>query len=86
MDFWDNHGLIFLLGLTFFPRFTTLFFTMTPFGFLAWIGWIFAPHLLVAFYASFRYWDQNPFLVIIAWIIALAGTSGEAKVVHSVRR
>ena len=79
MNFWDNHGILFLLGLTFFPRITTLFFMATPFGFLAWLGWIFTPHLLVAFYASFKYWDTNPVLVIIAWIVALCGTGAEAE-------
>jgi uncharacterized membrane protein YGL010W len=86
MDFWDNHGIIFLLGLTFFPRITTLFFMATPFGLVAWLGWIFAPHFLVAFYASFKYWDQNPGLVIMAWIIAFIGTGSEGKVADSARR
>jgi len=82
MDFWDYHGFLFLLGLTFFPRITTLFFMATPFGFLAWLGWIFTPHLLVAIY-SLKYWDQNPILVIMAWIIAFVGTGGEGKAVNS---
>ena len=81
MNFFDYHGVLFLLGLAFFPRITTLFFMATPFGVIAWIGWILCPHLLVAFY-SLMYWDSNPVLVIIAWIIALCGTSTEAETVR----
>lgn len=85
MDFWQTHGWVFLLGLTFFPRITTLFFTTASFGVLHVLGWFFAPHLLVAFMASARYWDTNPGLVIMAWLVAIGGTSGESKVVTSTR-
>ena len=44
-----------------------------------WLGWLFAPHLLVAF-LSLAYWHTNPILVITAWIIALGGTGGEGEV------
>ena len=84
MNFWDYHGILFLLGLTFFPRITTLFFMATPFGLLAWLGWVFTPHLLVAFY-SLKYWDQNPVLVVVAWIMVFVGTGGETKMVSSRR-
>lgn len=85
MDFWDVHGLLFLFGCAFFPRITTLFFTVTSFGFLHIVGWIFAPHFLVAFIASFTYWDTNPVLVIIAWFIAFAGTGGEVAAVNKIQ-
>ena len=83
MNFWDYHGILFLLGVTFFPRITTLFFTAVTFGFWAILGWIFAPHLLVAIYATTYYWDSNPILCVIAWCVAIGGTGGEAKVVHN---
>lgn len=74
-----NHGIFFLVGLAIFPRITLLFFAATPFGWLAWIGWLFAPHLLVAI-LSLAYWDAHPFLVIVAWIMAIIGTGGEGGV------
>ncbi len=74
-----DHGIFFLIGLALFPRITLLFFASTPFGFLAWLGWLFAPHLLVAI-LSLSYWDTHPVLVVIAWLFALGGTGGEAKV------
>jgi ABC-type long-subunit fatty acid transport system fused permease/ATPase subunit len=77
MNFWDHHGILFLLGVTFFPRITTLFFASVSFGFWAILGWIFTPHLLVAIYATTYYWDSNPILCIIAWCMALLGTGGE---------
>lgn len=80
IDFWQVHGIFFLIFITIFPRLTMLFAVTIPFGILAWLGWIFAPHLTVAILATQYYWHTNPILCIIAWIIALAGTGGEAKV------
>ncbi|MGB8193239.1 MAG: hypothetical protein WCF67_15020 [Chitinophagaceae bacterium] len=80
MNFWDYHGILFLLGMTIFPRITLLFFASVSFGFWAMLGLIFAPHLLVAIYATIYYWDANPILCIISWIVALGGTGGEAKI------
>lgn len=71
-----HHGIWFLIGLALFPRITLLFFAATPFGWLAWLGWLFAPHLLVAI-LSLPFWPTHPVLVVIAWIMALAGTGAE---------
>jgi hypothetical protein len=79
MEFWANHSIWFLFGLMFFPRITLLFFAVTPFGWLAWIGRLIAPHFLVAI-LSLQYWNENPVLVIGAWIVAFGGTGGEARV------
>lgn len=81
MDFWQEHGIFFLIFITLFPRLTMLFAVTVPFGFLAWFGWLFFPHLTVAILATQYYWQTNPILCIIAWFVALAGTGGEAKVV-----
>lgn len=78
MDFFDNYGIFTLIFLTFFPRLTLLFGTFVSGGWLWWLGWVFTPHLLVAF-LSLPYWDTNPVLVIFAWLIALGGTSAEVK-------
>lgn len=82
INFWDVHGIFFLLFITFFPRLTMLFAVTIPFGFLAWFGWLIAPHFTVAILATEYYWHTNPILCIIAWCIAFAGTGGEAKAVH----
>jgi hypothetical protein len=81
-DFWSVHTVLFLFFITFFPRLTMLFAVNLSFGLLAWVGWIFAPHITVAILATEYYWQTNPILCIIAWFVALAGTGGEFKLVH----
>lgn len=75
--FWQHHGLLFLVGITLFPRLTMLVAVPGPFSLLAWLGWAFAPHFLVAFLATSLYWQTNPVLCVIAWAVAFGGTGGE---------
>lgn len=77
-----GHGVFFLIGLALFPRITLLLFAATPFGWLAWLGWLFGPHFLVAV-LSLPFWHTHPLLVIVAWMMALAGTGGEGQVARS---
>lgn len=79
MDFFDQHTVIALIGLALLPRITLLVASFATGGLLWWLGWVFTPHILVAI-LSLRYWDTNPVLVVIAWIFALLGTSGECRV------
>jgi hypothetical protein len=85
IGFFEAHTLawLWLLGLAIFPRITLLFIG-GPFGFLHWLGWLFAPHLLVALMGTARYWDTNPWLCVIAWVVALVGSSGEGGAVANV--
>lgn len=78
MNFFNNHGVLCLICLAIFPRITLLVASFATGGVLWWLGWLFAPHLLVAILAL-HYFNSNPFLVIIAWIIAFSGTSAEYK-------
>lgn len=79
-DFFHSHTfpVLLLLGLALFPR-ITLLFVGGPFGVVHWLGWVFAPHLLVAILATTRYWDTDPFLCVVAWFVAFAGTGGESR-------
>lgn len=82
-NFWDHHGIIFLVLIALFPR-LTLLFSSVPFGGLFWwLGFIFAPRILVAVLATITYGSSNPILVIISWIIALSGESGEKYYVNN---
>jgi hypothetical protein len=79
-------GWLMLAGLAIFPR-ITLLFVGPHFGLLAWLGWIFCPHFVVAIIATTKYWDSDPLLCVVAWVFALAGTGGEGRVAHrGVRR
>lgn len=76
-DFWAVHGLLFLLGLMFFPRITVFFFSAVTGGILFWIVFLFFPRIVVAILAVVHYWDTNPILVICAFIWCLGGESSE---------
>jgi hypothetical protein len=76
-NFWDHHGLVFLVAIAFFPRLTLFFSGVPTGGLLWWLGFFFAPRLLVAVLATLTYWYQNPVLVVIAWLVAIGGESSE---------
>lgn len=82
-NFWDHHGIFFLLCITIFPR-LTLFFSSVPFGGLIWwLGFFFAPRILVAALATVAYWHSNPALVMVSWLVAISGESGEKYFVRN---
>ena len=86
MNYWDVHGVLFLVFVAIFPRITMLVACAGPFGILTWLGWAFMPHLTVAILATTNYWDTNPILCIVSWFVALGGTGGEAKVARHGRQ
>lgn len=79
MDFFSTHSEVQIIFLALFPRLTLLFGSFASGGVLWWLGWLFTPRFLVAF-LSLRYWDTNPVLVTIAWVLAFCGTSVEVIV------
>ena len=88
MDFFsvhDGHSVLLLIGLALFPRITMLF-VGGPFGVLAWLGWFFVPHFTVALFATFRYWETNPFLVAVGWFCALSFSGAESSTAVRVSR
>lgn len=82
VDFWDVHGIFFLVFMFFFPRLTLLFSSVAFGGILWWLGWFIAPRLLVAILATIAYWHINPILVIITWFWAFGGESFEKRGAH----
>jgi len=83
INFWDVHGLLFILCMFFFPRLTMLFATTVGGGFLYWLGWLLAPRLTVAIIATTCFWTTNPVLCVLTWIWALGGESCEKSVAVS---
>ncbi|MGE0173277.1 MAG: hypothetical protein AB7T49_10840 [Oligoflexales bacterium] len=86
MDFWDVHGIWFIFFMALFPRLTLLFSSVAFGGFLWWLGWVFAPRLLVAILATSAYWETNTVLVVLTWIWALSGETAEKGVAVKTRR
>jgi hypothetical protein len=80
IDFWQVHGLGFILCMCFFPRLTMLFSTTVGAGPLYWFGWVFAPRLTVAILATSYFWHTNTILCVFAWFWALVGEVGEKEV------
>ena len=76
--YWINNNLLFLIILTLFPRFSLLFANVSG-NILFWIGWLFLPRIMIAFFATIFYWETNPILVILSWIFAFGGESAEKK-------
>lgn len=77
VDYWQRHGIFFLFFITLFPRLTLLFSSIPFGGLIWWLGFFFAPRLLVASLATITYWQTNPVLVVLAWFIAISGESAE---------
>ncbi len=77
IDFWNIHGIGFLICAAIFPRLTLLFATIWG-GLLWWLGLIFLPRLTIAILAI-PFFDSNPILVIIAWVVVLSGETVEKK-------
>jgi hypothetical protein len=83
VSFWDKHGILFLVLIALFPRLTLLFSSLPFGGLFWWLGWFFAPRLLVSILATVNYWETNKVLVIVAWLIAMGGESSEKYVISS---
>lgn len=86
IDFFSKHGWIFLFSIALFPRLTLLvsglLVNSIEFGgLLWWLGFFFAPRILVAVLATIAYWQTNQILVILAWLIAMGGESSEKIII-----
>ena len=80
-NFWEMHGLLFLAGLTFSPRITVLLFSGVTGGLLFWIFFLIFPRIVIPILAAYHYWDTNPVLVIVSFVICLSAETGEKAVV-----
>ena len=81
VSYWKDHGVFFLIFLTLFPRLTLLISSVASGGILWWLAWFLTPRFLVAWLATVAYWQTNPMLVALSWLIAIGGESSEKTVV-----
>ncbi len=65
-----------------FPRLALFLSSIASGGLLWWLGWLIAPRVLVAILATESYLQTNPFLVIVAWMIAISGEFSEKEFVR----
>jgi hypothetical protein len=79
VDFFQKHGILFLIFIALFPRLTLLFTSVASGGVFWWLGWVFCPRILVAGLATVAYFHTNPILVIISWIVAFGGEAAEKR-------
>ncbi len=86
VDFFQKHGLLFLIFMTLFPRLTLMFSSVVSGGFFWWLGFIFCPRILVASLATVSYFHTNPVLVVISWIVALGGETMEKAGIGSSKK
>lgn len=85
IDYFDNRGFFFLIAITFFPRLTLLFSSVASGGLVWWLSWLFFPRVLVATLATFAYFQTNPILVTISWLVAFGGESFEKRSIRNSR-
>jgi hypothetical protein len=82
MNFWEVHGIFFLLGLVFFPRITVILFSHVTGGPLFWIFFLIFPRIVIPILAAYHYWDTNPVLVVLSFVVSLSGETGEKQIVR----
>jgi len=85
MNFFTHHPWYVLIFLVIFPRLTLLIASFVTGGLLWWLGWVFCPYFLIAI-LSLPYFNTNPVLVVIAWILAFSGTETEYKYGNKIKR
>jgi hypothetical protein len=81
MNYWDTHGIFFLIGLLLFPRITVIFISSVTGGFFFWAVFLLFPRIVIAILAASTYWHTNPVLVLIAFLLCLGGEATEKGVV-----
>lgn len=86
VDFFQKHGILFLVAISFFPRLTLLLSSVATGGILWWISFFFYPRLLIAVLATVAYLQTNPVLVYISWVVAISGEVLEKKGIHANKR
>lgn len=82
MNFWDVHGPLFLLGCTLFPRITVILFSGVTGGPIFWIFFLLFPRICIPIIAAANYWETNPVLVVLSFLVCLGGEGGEKGAVH----
>ncbi|MEK9173198.1 MAG: hypothetical protein AAB594_01315 [Patescibacteria group bacterium] len=72
MDFWSEHGIMFVIGLVLWPRMLLIYFGLIPaMSIPPILGLIFVPRMLLVSILTPAYWDTNSILISICWVLAV---------------
>lgn len=72
MDFWNQHDIWFVIGLILWPRVLLIYFGLIPpMSIPPILGMTLIPRLSLAGIMTSTYWETNPTLVVICWIMAI---------------
>lgn len=85
IDYFQKHGIFFLICVAIFPRLTLLFSNVVSGGLLWWLSFFFYPRILVATLATLAYFKTNPALVVVSWLIAIPAEAAEKWAIRSPR-
>lgn len=72
MDFWQQHTVMFILGLVVCPRILLLWLGLIPpMQIPPILGLVFVPRMLLASYLTTAYFDTNLVVVGVSWVLAV---------------
>ena len=72
MDFWIQHSIWFILGLLLWPRMLLIYFGLIPtMSVPPILGMLMVPRMFLAGILTPMYWETNPILISICWILAV---------------
>ena len=88
MGFWDDHTVMWIVGLVFTPRLMLLYFGIIKPGLIPPIlGFFFIPRMFLASVLTTVYGESNPVLIVVVWILAiiidLAGSAVKIRITNA---
>ena len=72
MELWNDHGIIFLIGLLCWPRLMLIYYGLIPIQSIsAILEFSFIPRIFLVSILSPFYYSANPTLISVYWILAI---------------
>jgi len=72
VDFWAQHSILFVIGLILWPRILLIYFGfIAPMSIPPILGMVFVPRMFLTGILTPMYWEVNPILIVICWILSV---------------
>jgi hypothetical protein len=72
MEFWSQHGLVFLIGMLLWPRMMMIYYgSIPPQSISSILEFALIPRIFLASILTPIYYDTNPTMISIYWILAV---------------